>query len=85
MRLISRLERFCEEHNLGWIFTADTGYQCFPHAHGLVRKPDVSFVRYGRLPGGELPDGWLKFRPELAVEMIGVVEHGYAIRDAESV
>jgi Uma2 family endonuclease len=69
-RLISRLEPFCEEHGLGWIFAADNGYQCFPHAPSLVRKADVSFVRYGRLPGGVLPDGWIKIRPDLAVEVV---------------
>jgi Uma2 family endonuclease len=35
-----------------------------------VRKPDVSFVRYGRLPGGVLPRGWIKIRPDLAVEVV---------------
>jgi Uma2 family endonuclease len=69
-RLISRLVPFCEEHGLGWIFSADNGYQCFPHAPGLVRRPDVSFVRYGRLPGGKLPRGWIKIRPDLAVEVV---------------
>jgi Uma2 family endonuclease len=69
-RLISRLERFCEENSLGWTFTADNGYQCFPYAPSLVRKPDVSFVRYGRLPGGVLPKGWIKIRPDLAVEVV---------------
>ena len=51
-------------------FAADNGYQCFPHAPGLVRRPDVSFVRYGRLPGGVLPKGWIKIRPDLAVEVV---------------
>ena len=46
------------------------GYQCFPHDPGLVRKPDVSFVRYGRFPGGVLPEGWAKIPPDLAVEVV---------------
>ena len=66
----ARLRQYGQEHRLGWAFPADNGYQCFPHAPGLVRKPDVSFVRYGRLPGGELPDGWIKIRPDLAVEVV---------------
>ncbi len=69
-RLISRLEPFCDEHGLGWTFSAENGYQCFPHAPSLVRKPNVSFVRYGRLPGGVLPRGWIKVSPDLAVEVV---------------
>src|SRR5580704_8315063 len=57
--LYARLRQYGQEHQLGWAFPADTGYQCFPHAPGLVRKPDVSFVRYGRLPDGMLPQGWI--------------------------
>jgi len=36
-RLHSRLDRFCEEHGIGWAFPADNGYQCFPHAPSLVQ------------------------------------------------
>jgi len=69
-RLLVRLEGFCEEHSLGWVFPADNGFQCFSHKPGLVRKPDVSFVRYGRLPGEMLPEGWIKIPPDLAVEVV---------------
>jgi Uma2 family endonuclease len=69
-RLHSRLDRFCEEHEVGWAFHSECGYQCFPHELGRVRKPDVSFIRYGRLPGGVLPKGWVKIPPDLAVEVV---------------
>jgi Uma2 family endonuclease len=69
-RLYARLDRFCEEHNLGIVWPADNGYQCFPHAPGLVRRPDVSFVKKGRLPGDVAPDGWVKIPPDLAVEVV---------------
>jgi len=69
-RLLSRLDRFCEEHEVGWAFPADDGYQCFPHDPGLVRRPDVSFIRRGRLPGEVLPEGWGKIPPDLAVEVV---------------
>ena len=55
---------------MGKVWPADNGYQCFPHAPGLVRKPDVSFIKRGRLPGDIAPDGWVKIRPDLAVEVI---------------
>jgi Uma2 family endonuclease len=69
-RLHSRLDRFCEEHDVGWALPADDGYQCFPHDPRLVRRPDVSFIRRGRLPNELLPSGWGKIPPDLAVEVV---------------
>jgi Uma2 family endonuclease len=69
-RLHARLDRFCEEHAVGWALPADDGYQCFPHDPGLVRRPDVSFIRLGRLPGEVLPAGWGRIAPDLAVEVV---------------
>jgi Uma2 family endonuclease len=69
-RLTSRLDRFCEDHNLGIVWAADNGYQCFAHAPGLVRRPDVSFVKKGRLSGDIAPKGWVKIAPDLAVEVV---------------
>jgi len=64
------LREHCKEHGLGWALSSESGYQCFPHEPGRVRKPDVSFVRYGRFPGGVLPKGWAKVPPDLAVEVV---------------
>ena len=69
-RLTSRLDRFCEEHDLGTVWGADNGYECFSHAAGLVRKPDLSFIRRGRLPGDIVPVGWIRIAPDLAVEVV---------------
>jgi Uma2 family endonuclease len=68
--LLSHLGPHCRQHGLGRALPADSGYQCFPHAPGLVRRPDVSFIRKDRLPGGRLPKGWAKFPPDLAVEVV---------------
>jgi Uma2 family endonuclease len=69
-RLLVRLGRYGEEHELGDAVSSEVGYQCFPHRPGLVRKPDVSFVRHGRLPGAALPKGWARIPPDLAVEVV---------------
>jgi Uma2 family endonuclease len=69
-RLATRLDRFCEDNDRGIVWGADNGFQCLPHAPGLVRKPDVSFVKKGRLPGDVSPDGWVKIPPDLAVEVV---------------
>lgn len=69
-RLCSRLDRFCEENGLGLVWGSDNGYQCFRHAPGQVRRPDVSFIKKGRLPGDVAPAGWVKITPDLAVEVV---------------
>jgi Uma2 family endonuclease len=76
-KLYSRLDRFCEEQDLGMVWPADNGYECFPNAPGLVRKPDVSFVARGRLPEDEEPDAWIKIPPDLAVEVISPNDRVY--------
>jgi Uma2 family endonuclease len=58
---------------------ADSGYQCFPHDPGLVRKPDVSFVRRGRFPGDVLPKGWATIPPDLAVEVVSPNDRAYEL------
>lgn len=80
-RLIIRLGKFCEEIGLGWVFPADNGYQCFPHDPGRVRRPDVSFVRRGRLPGEALPKGWCKIVPDLAVEVVSPNDTAYELEE----
>jgi Uma2 family endonuclease len=69
-QLLIGLGTSCKDHRLGWVLPADNGYQCFPHQPGLVRRPDVSFIRYGRLPGEVLPRGWVEISPDLAVEVV---------------
>jgi Uma2 family endonuclease len=80
-RLHSRLDRHCEEHEAGWALPADNGYQCFPHEPGLVRRPDVSFIRRGRLPGEALPQGWGKIPPDLAVEVVSPNDSADALEE----
>ncbi len=67
--LCGRIRDHCRNHRLGWVFP-ETGYECFPESPGTVRKPDVSFVRFGRLPNERLPEPWLTIAPDLAVEVI---------------
>ncbi len=63
-----RLGNYVVEHNLGWVFGSDAGFQCFPDASDKVRKPDVSFVAKHKLPDGPV-DGHLRVAPDLAVEV----------------
>ena len=54
----------------GHFFTTDCGYQCFADDPGKVRKPDVSFVRFGRFPNERVPKGYIRLPPDLAVEVL---------------
>src|SRR4051812_14152894 len=60
---------FLRDHKLGKLFGADAGYQCFADAPNKVRKPDVSFIRSGRLPGERTPRGHCPIPPDFAVEV----------------
>ena len=73
------LREFCREHRLGWVFPADTSYQCFEEDPGRVRRPDVSFIRFGRLPGEALPEGHTPIAPDLAVEVVSPHDNAYRL------
>jgi Uma2 family endonuclease len=77
-RLNRRLDEYSERTGAGWAFASDLGYRCFAGRPKLVRKPDVSFVRRDRLPGG-LPKGDLRIPPDLAVEVVSPNETVYEL------
>lgn len=64
---------------LGWVLDAEGSYQCFPDDRRKVRKPDVSFIRRGRLPEERLPDGHITLAPDLAVEVISPNDTAYEV------
>jgi len=68
--LHGRLREYCGQQRLGWTFPADASYQCFPDEPARVRKPDVSFIQFGRLPGEQLPEGHTRIAPDFAVEVV---------------
>jgi Uma2 family endonuclease len=78
-RLHALLDTFCAEHGIGWVLNSASGYQCFSYDPGRVRRPDVSFVRYGRFPAGVLPEGWARIPPELAVEVVSPNDTAYEL------
>lgn len=68
--LISLVSPICRANNLGHVFVASTGYQCFPKDRKQLRKPDVSFVARGRFPNNKPPKGYITIAPDLAVEVV---------------
>lgn len=73
--IVTRLRNFCDSNNLGWVFPADAGYQCFLDKPNKVRKPDASFVCRERLPDGPQARGFTRISPDLAVEVISPNEY----------
>jgi Uma2 family endonuclease len=66
LRLGSVILAFVEDHDLGYVTTADGGYDINEHN---VFAPDVGFISKTRLP--ELPpDGFSPVPPDLAVEIV---------------
>jgi Uma2 family endonuclease len=65
---------FVEEHELGMTTAAETGYILYksPHGKDIVRAPDVGFIAAQRLPldPDDLPNGYVPFAPDLAVEVV---------------
>jgi Uma2 family endonuclease len=69
-RICHLLMRHLEAHPGGWVLPSNAGYRCFPTRPKLVRKPDVSFISAGRLPGERLPKGDILIPPDIAVEVV---------------
>lgn len=68
--LIALLRAHTRGQGLGWISTDDCGFQLFAGKPNRVRKPDVSFIRRGRLPDDRIPRGNVALHPDLAVEIV---------------
>lgn len=78
--LAAVLRNHCKAKELGWVFPADNAYQCFPDSPDTIRKPDVSFIRFGRLTDEKLPaEGYAKIPPDLAVEVISPNDLAYEV------
>ncbi len=67
--LIRMIEAF-SSGKLGFCFSGHCGYQIFADRPKLVRFPDVSFIRSGRLPGNKVPRGYVDVVPDLVVEVV---------------
>lgn len=71
MRWGARILEFVEQHDLGYVTAAETGFILHRSADGkdVVRAPDAAFIAKDRLPGG-LPDGFVPLAPDLVVEVV---------------
>jgi Uma2 family endonuclease len=70
-----------EKKPQGWPFHEGTSYQCFPDAPRKVRRPDTSFVRFGRFPDEKPPEGHIQIAPDLAVEVVSPNDSYYEVNE----
>lgn len=68
-RIIVLLGSFVAAGRLGHILGPDVGLRIFDDPRQL-RRPDVAFLRAGRVPGGRMPRGQLTVAPDLIVEVV---------------
>jgi Uma2 family endonuclease len=68
VQLASRLTAWVEKHDLGTVMV-ETGY-IVRRGPDTVRGPDVSFVRRERLEPANVPEAFIGFAPDLAVEIL---------------
>jgi Uma2 family endonuclease len=61
---------FVRTNQLGFVISESGMYQLFADKPKQVRRPDVSFIRFGRLPDDKVPPGKMQLAPDLAVEVI---------------
>lgn len=80
-RIYGILFVFLSTHRLGKLFPADAGFQCFADDRDRVRKPDVSFVRAGRLPGDRPSKGFDRIAPDLVVEVVSPGDSAEAVQE----
>src|SRR4051812_41958797 len=78
-RILRLLGRYGEDLGLGWVLGPEGSYQCFSEEPRKVRKPDVSFIRRGRLPEERIPDGHVRIPPDLAVEVVSPNDRVYEV------
>lgn len=87
-KLLRIIGDFAEVQQLGMTTAAETGYilhrQTAPDDKNkdVVRAPDVGFITARRLPANldDLPDGYVPFAPDLAVEVVSPGDEAAEIR-----
>jgi Uma2 family endonuclease len=81
VRLLARLlDEYLLRDDLGVVHTDGTGYVLRRHPD-QVRIPDVSFVRWERVPETGVPTGFYPIPPDLAVEVVSPDDRAREVRE----
>jgi Uma2 family endonuclease len=79
-QIVLHLGAFVRSGGIGHIFLSETTYRCFGHPN-TGRRPDVSFIRRGRLPGEQIPLGYVDIPADLAIEVVSPTDLAYEIEE----
>jgi Uma2 family endonuclease len=79
--ILAMIWAFARPRKLGHMFNAENSYQCFRDDSSKVRKPDVSFIRTGRLTDEKVPKGHCPIPPDLAVEVVSPNDLFYDVEE----
>jgi Uma2 family endonuclease len=74
----TRLENFCQQNDLGWVWPADTLCR-FSRNPNKVRKPDGLFIRRERLAADLLAESFILIPPDLVAEVISPNDLAYEV------
>ncbi len=76
-----QIRQHVKKHRLGRVTAAETGYILYKSSEGkdTVLAPDVGFVAASRIPS-ELPEKYVPFAPDLAVEVTGNTDEEIALK-----
>jgi len=80
IRLSTPLAAFVDEHHLGVVAGAETGFKILSDPD-TVRAPDVAFVRQDRIPREGPPETFWPGAPDLAVEVISPSDTVYEVEE----
>jgi Uma2 family endonuclease len=69
MRLAAAILVHVDQHRLGVVFAADTGFKLASNPD-TVRAPDIAFVSRARIPASGIPEAFWLGAPDLAVEVL---------------
>ncbi len=69
-KFMTKLNNYLEDTPIAAAFDSEQMFACFPDSLRTSRKPDVSAVLNARLPGGKIPLGNFRLRPDLAFESV---------------
>jgi len=79
VKVIARLDNYVSSRKLGWVFSSESYYRCFPKKIRNARKPDVSFIAQERLPANWMEEGLFSIAPDLAVEVLSPNDKAYKV------
>lgn len=78
-QVFSLLGKYVEQHGLGWVFPAGSGFQCFAHGPERVRRVDTAVVLANRMKEASAHSWFVRVCPNLVVEVVSPGDLAYDV------